>query len=276
MPLVTVVIPTFNRKAQLRRAVDSVLRQSFEDYQIHIVDDGSTDNSVRDLQADLSEHEKITFHYLPENLGVSAARNHAIRHSESEFIALLDSDDEWLPNKLQLQIEALGSHSAMVHSNEIWLRGDTPVPQRKKHQKGGGDQFIPSLKLCVISPSTSVIRRSTLDEVGLFREDFPVCEDYELWLRITHKYPLSFVEEALVIKHGGHDDQLSFKFHSMDYWRVKALLPFLKSARDEDSKQAVQAELKRKCHVLLKGFEKHGNLGSQYSEVAEILSQLEP
>ena len=164
----------------------------------------------------------------------------------------------------------------MVHSNEIWLRGDTPVPQRKKHQKGGGDQFIPSLKLCVISPSTSVIRRSTLDEVGLFREDFPVCEDYELWLRITHKYPLSFVEEALVIKHGGHDDQLSFKFHSMDYWRVKALLPFLKSARDEDSKQAVQAELKRKCHVLLKGFEKHGNLGSQYSEVAEILSRLEP
>ena len=276
MPLVTVVIPTFNRKAQLRRAVDSVLRQSFEDYQIHIVDDGSTDNSVRDLQADLSEHEKITFHYLPENLGVSAARNHAIRHSESEFIALLDSDDEWLPNKLQLQIEALGSHSAMVHSNEIWLRGDTPVPQRKKHQKGGGDQFIPSLKLCVISPSTSVIRRSTLDEVGLFREDFPVCEDYELWLRITHKYPLSFVEEALVIKHGGHDDQLSFKYHSMDYWRVKALLPFLKSARDEDSKQAVQAELKRKCHVLLKGFEKHGNLGSQYSEVAEILSRLEP
>ena len=276
MPLVTVVIPTFNRKAQLRRAVDSVLRQSFEDYQIHIVDDGSTDNSVRDLQADLSEHEKITFHYLPENLGVSAARNHAIRHSESEFIALLDSDDEWLPNKLQLQIEALGPHSAMVHSNEIWLRGDTPVPQRKKHQKGGDDQFIPSLKLCVISPSTSVIRRSTLDEVGLFREDFPVCEDYELWLRITHKYPLSFVEEALVIKHGGHDDQLSFKYHSMDYWRVKALLPFLKSARDEDSKQAVQAELKRKCHVLLKGFEKHGNLSSQYSEVAEILSQLEP
>ena len=162
-----------------------------------------------------------------------------------------------------------------VHSNEIWLKEGRVFPQKKKHKKGGGRIFKQSLPLCCISPSAALVKRSLLKDTGLFREDFPVCEDYELWLRITSRFSVGFLQKPLIIKHGGHSGQLSQKYKAMDYWRIKALKPFLQSALiTEEERAAVRKTLIQKCRILLRGYEKHKNFKNK-EETLNILSLAE-
>lgn len=201
-----------------------------------------------------------------EGQGVSAARNTGIRSSDSELIALLDSDDEWKPDKVLQQTELLKTRLEipLVHTEEIWIRNGIRVNPMKKHKKSGGRIFGPCTRLCLISPSAALMKRSLLDEVGLFDESFTVCEDYELWLRVTALFEVGFIDEPLTIKYGGHEDQLSRKYHSMDLWRVRALAKFINHPRlSEEEKRIVVEEIKFKCQVLLKGFEKHQNFKHQ-------------
>lgn len=272
--MVDIVIPLYNRKRLLKRAVLSVERQTFKDWFLWLVDDGSTDGASEFIQKIFQKRIPFQIISSKKNEGVSAARNKGIREGKREWVAFLDSDDEWLPEKLETQINYIQNNPSFsfIHSNEIWLKKNRVFPQKKKHKKEGGRIFKQSLPLCRISPSAALVKRSLLEDVGLFREDFPVCEDYELWLRITSRFSVGFLQKPLIIKHGGHLNQLSQKYKAMDYWRIKALKPFLQSALiTEEERDAVRKILIQKCQILLRGYEKHKNFKNR-EETLHILS----
>lgn len=268
MATVSVIIPVFDRREPLERAIRSLQTQTVHDFEIVVVDDHST----LDI---LSVTQKYGTRYLKTvGKGVSAARNTGVQSSNSEWIAFLDSDDEWLPNKLEMQLQYLSTNAGceFVHSNEIWIRKGQPVNQSTKQQKMGGRIFSHCTERCLIAPSSVLVSRSLLNKTGLFDESFPVCEDFDLWLRISSAVNIGFIKEPLVIKHGGHDDQLSMQFHSMDLWRARALVKHLKNIYlTADEKLALASSLKKKCEILLKGFNKHGNFENRL----EIQSYLE-
>lgn len=266
---VSVIIPTFNRRETLSRALASVIAQSRPPEEILVVDDGSTDGTAELVTNRAETCGLLRLLVLPENRGVSHARNQGIQATRGEWIAFLDSDDEWLPNKLQKQIELLTGHPRfkVVHGEEIWIRNGVRVNAAKKHAKSGGRIYEKSLPLCVMSPSTIMIHRSVFEEVGVFDPAFTVCEDYELWLRITARYEIGFVTEPIIRKYGGHADQLSSKYKAMDYWRVKALARMLNDPFLSESEKARTREvLMEKAGILMNGYCKHGNM-TNFAEV---------
>jgi len=277
MSTTSVIIPSYNRAHLLSRALDSVLAQTLPATEIIVVDDGSSDHTT----------ELISYHYpqviylRQENKGVSAARNRGIQYAKGEWIALLDSDDEWLPEKLASQFALLheAPESKLIHADEIWIRNGVRVNQMKKHTKRGGHIFQHCLPLCAISPSTSLIHRSLFDELGLFDESLPACEDYDLWLRITARYPVLYCDTPLIIKYGGHEDQLSQQHWGMDRFRIQALQKCLADDQlKEEDRIAAQKMLIRKLTILLKGARKHGNqeVINQYQSLLDGLLMLMP
>jgi len=259
--LISLIIPTFNRQASLKRALDSVLQQSLLPDEIIVVDDGSTDATATMLE---TEFPKIHYIYQ-DNQGVSAARNKGIRHAKGEWIALLDSDDTWLSKKLETQIKALqqAPEIKLCHTEEIWIRNGVRVNAMNKYKKTGGWIFTHCLPLCAISPSSALIHRSVFDDVGLFDENLPACEDYDLWLRISAKYPVLFLEQALIKKYGGHEDQLSHQYWGMDRFRIQALDKLL-SHSDLSNKNKIAASnmLLKKARIFQKGALKRGKMES--------------
>ena len=266
---VSVVIPTYNRAALLGRAVTSVERQTLRPLEIIIVDDGSTDDTRQ-----LVERAFPKCHYLHQpNRGVSSARNLGIKTSRGEWIALLDSDDEWLPEKLANQLKLLTGlpDHPLCHTGEIWVRKGRRVNAMKKHAKSGGWIFFNCLPLCVISPSSVLIRRSLFDEIGLFDETLPACEDYDLWLRICSRHPVAYLETPQIVKYGGHTDQLSQKFWGMDRFRIRALEKIINSGAISGENLTLAASmLAHKAGILAKGAGKRGK-----SEEAESYLKLQ-
>jgi glycosyltransferase involved in cell wall biosynthesis len=223
--------------------------------EIIVVDDGSTDDT-----AAIIDNEFPQVKYIHQaNQGVSRARNTGIQQALGDWIALLDSDDEWLPRKLEMQAEVLQNHGAyrICHTDEIWVRRGKRVNPMRKHQKYGGHIFDKCLPLCVISPSSAVIERRLLTEVGLFDEALAACEDYDMWLRICSRYPVAFVSDQLIVKYGGHKDQLSQKYWGMDRFRIKALEKLLlsKTLAPEQAEMAYDM-MRKKCHVYIQGARK--------------------
>ena len=144
----------------------------------------------------------------------------------------------------------------------------------KKHFKPSGEIFEPSLKLCVVSPSAVVVKRSLLEEVGLFDEEFPVCEDYDLWLRISLKYPIWLIPEPLVIKEGGSPDQLSRSIDGMDQYRIRAIARLIASGcLTEKQAAAALKELRFKCRVYGNGCIRRGRKkeGEHYLSLPDLL-----
>ncbi len=241
-----------------------------------MVDDGSTDNTRQLVSANYPD-----VHLLSQpNQGVSAARNAGIRASRGDWLAFLDSDDAWFAEKIQRQIEGLAKAPAMriVHTDEVWIRDGVRINQMKKHKKYGGALFQYCLPLCVISPSSVMIHRSVFAEVGLFDESLPVCEDYDLWLRVCARMPVLFIDEVLVIKYGGHADQLSKKYRGMDRYRIQAIHNILNEINlpPPDKEKAI-ATLVKKLTIYLNGARKHNNtraLGQFESMLAEYEPQL--
>jgi glycosyltransferase involved in cell wall biosynthesis len=259
---VTVIVPTYNRAGTLPRALSSILSQTSLPRHIIVVDDGSTDST-----AELVRNHYPGVHYLYQpNTGVSAARNAGIRlnatlNDGSEWIALLDSDDEWLPEKLERQLNTWHREPRhrLIHCDEIWIRNGLRVNPMKKHRKRGGYIFNHCLPLCAISPSAALIRRDLLDDTGLFNEDLPACEDYDLWLRICHRETVLFVAEPLLFKYGGHTDQLSRRHWGMDRFRVKALCRCLDNENlTSEQRRATLAMLEQKLDILIQGARKRG------------------
>ena len=258
MAAVSVIIPTFNREHKVVRAISSVLYQTFTDFEIIVVDDGSTDGT-QDAVARFGR--MITCIGHSTNRGVSAARNTGIRRSGSPLIAFLDSDDYWLPEKLAVQVSFFDRHprARACQTEEIWIRKGRRVNPMKKHLKPSGDIFAPSLKLCLVSPSAVMLKRSVFEEVGLFDEDLPACEDYDLWLRIACRYPTYLIKEQLVVREGGHPDQLSTRYKGMDRFRIKALVRLAKSGvLDQGQLEETLEELSLKCRIYGNGCLKRG------------------
>ncbi len=261
MPKVCVVLPTYNRKRLLARAVDSVLRQTYRDWELRIVDDGSTDGTEEMASRWAGENDNI--HYVRQvNRGVSAARNRAIFATGASWIACLDSDDEWLPGKLEKQLNYAETHPdiRLVHGEEIWIRNGELLHPLKKHQKSGGRIFTRCLPICCISPSTVMLETGLVRSLGGFREDFPVCEDYDLWLKICATEEVGFIADPLIKKYGGHADQLSHSRPAMDEFRVRAMWEVREHpALSPFERTTLYEELLRKCGILIKGYKKHGH-----------------
>ncbi|AFM26383.1 glycosyl transferase [Desulfomonile tiedjei DSM 6799] len=257
MPFVSVIIPTYNRAHLVQRAIRSVLCQSYTDYEIVVVDDGSTDSTHEIVREAFPEIAVIT----QLHAGVSAARNKGIQHSTGRLLAFLDSDDEWLPEKLSRQVNLYGSNGTefICHTDEIWMRNGEPVSQKGIHRKQGGKFFERALERCLISPSSVMISRGLLDQVGWFDPELPAAEDYDLWLRITAFHSVDFVPEKLVVKHGGSGDQLSMTTQAIDIFRIRAITKILANADlQPEYRRAAVKELVRKCRIVALGCSKRG------------------
>jgi glycosyltransferase involved in cell wall biosynthesis len=269
MPKVSVVIPAYNRLPLLKEAIDSVLAQDFEDLELIVVDDGSTDGTVDEIRR-YGGRVKLMIH--AQNRGVSAARNTGISAARGKYIAFLDSDDLWVKGKLKLQVPFLDENPQypLCYTDEIWIRKGRRVNPMVKHAKYSGWIFEKCLPLCIISPSSAMMRKTLFSRVGLFDEALPVCEDYDFWLRTSIRFPIFFLEKKLIIKRGGHPDQLSHRSWGNDGFRVIALEKLLsESALRPEEREMVLEEMKRKCRILSQGFFKRGKdeEGRRYQEI---------
>ncbi len=259
LPLVSVIIPTFNRATWVREAVDSVLAQTFRDFELIVVDDGSTDTTREGLGL-YGDRLRVVYQ---TRQGVSAARNRGLEMAAGKWLAFLDSDDLWLPQKLETQVDFLNRNprAEICQTEEIWIRHGRRVNPKKKHRKPSGDIFAPSLSLCLVSPSAVMLKMSLLKEVGFFDQSLPACEDYDLWLRISCRKPVFLIEEPLVIKRGGHPDQLSRCLATLDRYRIQSLEKLLDSGLLSPRQYDLAwQELDRKCRIYGQGCLKRGKI----------------
>ena len=275
-PLVSVVIPVFNRQEMLRQAVASVLSQSFSDLELIVVDDGSRD----DIAAALSTYADTLTLLYQENKGVSAARNLGVARSRGKYVAFLDSDDLWLPQKLSRQTAFFESHPEVnvCQTEEIWIKNGRRRNPGKRHRKPSGMIFLPSLELCLVSPSAVMFRKSFFLETGGFDESLPACEDYDLWLRISSRHPIHLIDEALVIKRGGHTDQLS-SAPGLDKFRIQSLRKIINfNHLTDDMRKSALAVLARKSRIYAQGCARRNRTAEaeEYRRIADTaLMQIE-
>ena len=256
---ISVIIPTYNRCDLLKRAINSVIKQTITPKEIIIVDNVSTDQTYQMVSSLFPEIN----YFIEKKRGVSAARNKGILESKSKWIAFLDSDDTWKPTKLEKQMEYSVFNQdkyRIIHTDETWYRNKKFLNQLKKHKKSGGNIFKNSLQLCCISPSSVVLKKQIFDDYGLFDEKLEVCEDYDMWIRITAKEEVGFLDSPLVLKYGGHSDQLSKKFWGMDRFRIKSLEKNLKNEHFSKSQKInVLDTLIEKLTIVSDGALKRGN-----------------
>jgi glycosyltransferase involved in cell wall biosynthesis len=273
-PFVSVIIPTYNRAWSLKKAIDSVLEQDYKNFELIVVDDGSTDET----EALVSEYTKSVKFVQQPNLGVSAARNKGISISSGSLISFLDSDDYWEPKKLSTQVEFFNANpdALICQTEETWIRNGKRVNPKQKHKKQSGMIFIPSLALCLVSPSAVMMRKILFAKVDVFDESLPACEDYDLWLRITCRYPVHLIDTPLIVKTGGHEDQLS-STTGLDKYRIYALKKILKSDfLTESQYQAAETMLKKKCRLYADGCMKHGRktVATYYYRLADEIDNI--
>ncbi len=255
---ISVIITTFNRIKVLERAILSVQEQTRPADEIIVIDDGSTDGTDRLIPAKYPDIKYVK----QKNSGISQARNQGILRSTSNWIAFLDSDDAWLPKKLENQEKTLQTslEYLICHTNEIWIRNGKRVNPMKKHEKSGGHIFQKCLPRCIISPSSVIIHRTIFDRFGTFDKSLPVCEDYDLWLRICAFIPVLYLPEPQIRKYGGHGDQLSRKYWGMDRFRIIALEKLINNPElTADKKRSALEMILDKIGIFIKGARKRGN-----------------
>jgi len=257
-PLISIVIPTFNRAACIGAAIASVQQQTYADWELIVVDDGSTDATAAMMRA--LDDPRISYVYQ-EQRGVAAARNTGIARARGALIAFLDSDDRWEPRKLEVQAAYMAAHpeNAICQTEELWIRNGRRVNPKIKHAKPSGWIFKESLKLCLVSPSAVMLRRAVFDRIDMFDESLPACEDYDLWLRASLYYEIVTLPDALTIKVGGHDDQLS-RGWGLDRYRIAAL----EKLRDNPAlmpahRDLVENEICARARIIAAGALKRGN-----------------
>lgn len=258
MEQVSVIIPTFNRASFLKRAVDSVLDQSYKEFELIVIDDGSTDNTAELIKA----YDKQLKYIYQENKGPAHAKNTGIRESKADFIAFLDSDDRWAKDKLQSQLESMQANPDYLisHTQEIWHKNGKLLNQKQKHKKYNGFIFDKCLPICAVGMSTVMARRELFDAIGLFDESLPCCEDYDLWLRASTKFPFLLVDKPLTLKDGGRKDQVSsIHARGMDKFRIQSIRRLLEEdCLDENQCCLALQELEKKCRIYGQGCIKHG------------------
>ena len=268
---ISVIIPTYNRRRTLSRSIESVLNQTIKAAEIFVIDDGSTDGTGDWVK---SRYPQIKYIYQSNN-GVSNARNTGIRLAKSDWIAFLDSDDEWINNKLEEQVKALNKVKELkfCHTDEIWIRNGKELNQKKDHQKFGGNIFNQCLDKCRISPSTVLCQKSLIIEMNGFDEMLSVCEDYDLWLRITSKYSVLHLNDPLIKKYGGHKDQLSSVDKGIEKYHIQVLEKLIKLDFTLDQHQSIVNMLIKKIKIYASGAEKRERLGA-YKKYMKRINEL--
>ena len=272
-PPVSVVIPTYNRAAFLPEAVSSVLNQTGVDFELIVVDDGSTDESGAYLATLAAIHtgacRPVRVIRLDHTGMPGAVRNAGARDATGRYLAFLDSDDLWLADKLARQLalhgeapsRAVGDVApAISHTREVWLRGGRTVSQKSQKHRRTGFVFPDALSKCTIGPSTAMVDRELFLAEGGFREDLDFAEDYELWLRLVWNREVAYLDEPLTVKRAGHGDQLSTRFGAMERIRLEALRSLVDGGvfRDPVAEKLARGELARKCRIYAAGARKHG------------------
>lgn len=196
-PLISIVTPTYNRSKFLPEAIDSVLGQTYDNFELLIIDDGSTDDTRVLIEA-YQKDPRIRYFYQ-SNQGQSVARNKGIAESSGEFICFLDSDNAWLPYKLErslLEFERFpGAH--IVYGDGIIIDELSNELGKSTMQRYSGRITHRLLKDNFISMNTTMTRRQCFDEMGGFNESDRVAEDYELWLRFSTKFEFRYIPESL-------------------------------------------------------------------------------
>ena len=268
---ISVVIPTFNRLIYLERAIKSVLNQTIKVNEIIIVDDGSNDGTSEFIHSKYPDLKYI----FQSNSGVSAARNVGITTAKSNWIAFLDSDDEWVNNKLKEQVTQLELEPEInfCHSNELWIRNGNKIKQKNSHQKFGGLIFDKCLDKCRISPSTVICKKTLLIKLEGFDEDFFICEDYDLWLRVTSQNPVLYIDKPLIIKYGGHHDQLSINSEGTEKYHIKSLEKLIKQDFPHEQQTLMKKMLIKKLKIYANGAKKRGKVNT-YNKFVKRINEL--
>lgn len=263
--MISIIIPSYNRDEFLKEAIQSVLTQDYfargseaNRFELVVIDDGSTDQTKAVVE---SFSFPIVYCYQ-NHKGVSAARNLGIRLSQGDYVAFLDSDDLWKPDKITVQMSLMKSlpQTKICYTEEIWIRNSVFVNPRKKHRKYSGWIFEKVLPLCLLSLSSALFHRSVFEAVGIFDEDLPACEDYDFGIRVALKYPIHLITKPLIVKRGGHPDQLSHKYWGMDQFRIKALEKTFQMELSPLQEEQVRKELLIKCKILVAGFGKRNKM----------------
>lgn len=198
-PLVSIVIPTYNHEQYLARAIKSVLKQTHKNAEIIICDDGSSDNT-KEVIKKFKHHKKIRYYYQ-SNQGLASTRNLGIKKAKGEFIAFLDSDDYWLPKKIekQLKIFTKNKQIGLVYCFHYWVSEAGKITgKKKKNYRGDIWQDLLQGNLIVGSGSAAVVKKECFDKIGLFDESLKSCEDWDMWLRIARVYQIDLTPELLV------------------------------------------------------------------------------
>ena len=244
---ISVVIPAYNRVSTLARAIDSVLAQSYKVSEIIVVDDGSSDatNEVAKMYDEVSLLRQ-------NNMGVSTARNNGVMMASSEWIAFLDSDDTWHPKKIAFQVahHKKFSECMVSYTDETWIRNEKECPVPKKFKKPEKVLFENAQDYCNIAPSSVLINKQYFERLGGFDENFEVCEDYDLWLRILQEGQIDLIPQKLIYKYGGGEDQLSMKHKLLDKWHVRSLFKHIQ-------KEGVKEKIMYMCEGLEKAAHKY-------------------
>jgi len=251
--LVSVIIPTRDRAGLVMRAVASVLAQTHGALDVLVVDDGSTDDTQDRLVRLDDSRVRLLRHDRPR--GVSAARNAGLAAARGDYLALLDSDDTWLPTKVErLLAFARANDYAICQNQEIWMRDGKRVNPGRDQRKMAGDFFEAALVRCLVSPSSVLFSREFVEAVGTFDETLPACEDYDLWLRALLRYPVGLLDEWLTVRYGGRPDQLSEAFIGMDLFRIRSMAKLLgRSDLTAWHRDCIRKELQRKAAVYVRG-----------------------
>ena len=211
MTTVSVVIPTYSRANLLPRALESVLNQTYDDFEVIIVDDCSPDNTPKIVKSYSDSRIKYIRH--DRNRGANAARNTGIRSSSGEYLALLDDDDKWLENKLELQIsrfEELEDSFGLIYAGRRIVLNEEVIERYIPQMEG--DIYQRLLRRNVIPSETPLIKTECFDQIGLFDNDLRSCQDWDMWLRIAESYKISFVPEVLAVSFWDSSNRISDDF----------------------------------------------------------------
>jgi glycosyltransferase involved in cell wall biosynthesis len=225
-PTVAAIVPAYNAAALLPRSIESILSQTVPVTEVIVVDDGSTDET-RQVAESFGPPVKCI---SQPNAGLAGARNSGIRAATSEWIALLDADDRWLPNKIEQQLNAAARHPecVLLYSDATVVLPDGSIAGHFLTDKGpiSGWVFDRLLASCFMLPSTVMVRRKVLLDAGLFNESFRRVEDYELWLRLAREHQFYMVPDSLTL-YERQPDSLSRNVAAMLMAQIEVLEPLL-------------------------------------------------
>ena len=270
-PLVSVIIPVYNRFEMAKEAISSVIGQTYRNFEVIIVDDGSIDMTPV-IATYFRDDSRVKYISIEHSGMPGFVRNKGVEIAEGKYLAFIDSDDLWMESKLEKQLRFLENNSEykVIHTREAWIRNGKTISQSGFTHKRSGDIFRDALEKCIIGPSTVLIETDLYKTLGGFRDDIEIAEDYELWLRLTDANKIAYIDEALITKRAGHIGQLSEKYGQIEIFRIRGLQKLVEQSYFSLKNQKMaEQELAKKCRIYAAGCRKRNKV-----EEAELYESL--